>query len=191
MRTLARLLPGFVVLSALSACGHVTRPPSERPNPFIVVLAEYTAPVAMGTALDGSIGGWDEEVSLKKWLQGWTRRPRKNDVDNDFVNYVLHPVAGSETHLLARRHGWSLAEAFLFDVFGSVTWEYVFENLFEPPSRTDLMVTAPAGALLGELRWQLKESGFLPGLMDPLGRHGDPFVELTPEGFFFGLERGF
>ena len=73
----------------------------------------------------------------------------------------------------------------------SVAWEYVFENVYEPPSRIDLMVTAPAGALLGELRWLLKEAGFLPGLMDPFGDHGEPFFEIGRRQFLFGLQRKF
>ena len=187
IKRLLLLLP----LVSLAACTSAERHPPAPASPFAVVLAEYSAPVAMGAALEGSIGGWDESISLKTWIQGWTRRPRRTDVDNDFVNYVLHPVSGSETHLLARKHGWTFMEAFWFDVFSSITWEYVFENLYERPSQTDLLVTAPGGALIGEIRWQLYQAGFLPGLMDPLGHHGKPFMEITSEGFFFGLDRGF
>ena len=53
------------------------------------------------------------------------------------------------------------------------------------------MVTAPAGALFGELRYQAKEAGILPWLMDPLGTHGEPFAELVPGGFLFGIDRRF
>src|SRR5262245_56740778 len=145
------------------------RPPgADAPDygrPFEIVLAKYSIPVALGLASPGSVGGWDESPSMRAFVQGWTHRPRGDDVDNGFVNYVLHPLAGSETHVIARAHGWSFVEAFLFDVFASVSWEYAFENLFERPSRTDLIVTAPLGALVGEVRWQLARRGFLPWLM--------------------------
>ena len=161
-------------------------------RPFDIILTEYAVPMFLGTAAAGEVGGWTEGPrSPKEWLKGWTHRPAPHDVDNGFVNYVLHPFAGSETHMIARNHGWSFGEAFLFDVFGSVAWEYVFENVYEPPSRIDLMVTAPVGALLGELRWALKEAGVLPGLMDPFGDHGEPFFELGRGQFLFGLHRKF
>lgn len=184
----------IALLLAGAAAGCAASGPRAVPDydrPFRVVLAEYAVPVALGAASAGSVGGWDEGVSLRRWVQGWTHRPVAHDVDNDFVNYVLHPLAGSETHMIARNHGWRFGEAFFFDAFASFTWEYVFENVFEPPSKTDLMVTAPAGALFGELRYQLKEAGFLPWLLDPLGAHGEPFIEMAPEGLLFGLDRKF
>jgi hypothetical protein len=65
-----------------------------------------------------------------------------------------------------------------------VYWEYVFENLFESPSRTDLLTTGPLGAVLGELRWQGKQAGVAPGVLDPFGGyyvsdHGAPDPELV------------
>ncbi len=179
--------------AALAACGSRS-PRTEIPDysrPYGIVLSEYAVPVVMGVAARGTVGGWDDHITLKDWVKGWTRRPRADDVDNDFVNYVLHPLAGSETHLIARNHGWTFGESFLFDAFGSFMWEYVFENVHERPSRVDLLVTAPAGALLGELRWWAKEKGILPGLMDPLGDHGEPFLELSPEGLLWGLQQKF
>lgn len=75
--------------------------------------------------------------------------------------------------------------------FSSISWEYVFENVYERPSRIDLMVTAPLGASLGELRWQMKEAGIVPWLVDPFGERGRPFMEMNAEGFLLGLERKF
>lgn len=192
---LATLLLASASTSLGTGCAQegARRPPvvPDYERPFQIVLAEYAVPIALGVASPGSVGGWDEGVSLERWVKGWTHRPLSRDSDDVFVNYVLHPVAGSETHILARSHGWSFGEAFLFDLFASFTWEYVYENVFEPPSRRDLLVTGPAGALLGELRFQLKEAGVLPGLMDPLGDHGEPFVEMAPEGLLFGIQRRF
>ena len=175
-------------LSACSAGGGADR---GRDNPFATVYAEYSVPIALGTALPGQVGGWSEGASLKRWIQGWTHQPSTHDADKVWVNYGLHPISGSETHLLVRDRGWSFGEAFLFDAAASVSWEYVFENIYEPPSRTDLMVTAPLGALLGELRYQMREAGILPWLVDPLGRQGKPILEIGPEGLLVGLEKKF
>jgi uncharacterized protein DUF3943 len=180
----------LAAIPAFAACG-ATSGPRGGANPFAIVYAEYAVPVALGTALPGQVGGWDQGVSLKRWVQGWTHKPSTGDSDRTFVNFGLHPLSGSETHLMVRSRGWTLGEAFLFDAAASVSWEYVFENLYEPPSRTDLMVTAPLGALLGELRWQAREAGILPWLVDPLGGHGTPFFELGTEGFLLGLQRKF
>jgi hypothetical protein len=181
-------LPALLALGACSSTASSGRQPD---HPFAVVTMEYTVPIALAQGLPGKVGGWDEGVSLKGFIQGWTHRPRSNDTDRDFVNFVLHPLSGSETHMIARNRGWNFTEAFLFDAAASFSWEYVFENVYERPSLTDLMVTAPVGALLGELRYQLKQAGILPWLMDPVGDHGRPFVELGPEGLLFGLERKF
>ena len=124
-------------------------------------------------------------------MQGWTHAPSAHDADHVFVNFALHPLSGSETHLLGRERGMSFTQAFLFDAWASISWEYVFENVYERPSRIDLMTTAPIGALLGELRYQMKLAGILPWLVDPMGDHGRPFMEINPEGFLVGLERRF
>lgn len=189
MRILLRLLPAGLL--AATACAAPAGQRRGSDSPFAQVYAEYTVPVALGRALPGQVGGWSESVSLKGWLQGWTHAPSGQDSDRYFVNFVLHPLSGSETHLMTRDRGWSFAESFLFDAAASISWEYVFENVYERPSRTDLLVTAPLGALLGELRWQMKEAGILKWLVDPMGDHGRPFIELGAEGFLVGLERKF
>jgi hypothetical protein len=178
------LLPALLFSTACSA-------PAPAPDPFAVIATEYAVPVAWGLANPGSVGGWNDSVTLRSWAQGWTHRPAPHDVDNTFVNYVLHPLSGSETHLLARRAGWSFAEAALFDAAASLAWEGLYENVFERPSRVDLVVTAPAGALLGELRWQLRQAGAPRWLVDPLDGHGEPFVQIEEDGLIFGLQRRF
>lgn len=180
-----------LLLLALAACSAGAQADRGSDNPFAVLYAEYTVPIALGRVLPGTVGGWNDSVSFKGWVQGWTHRPSAHDADHLYVNYVLHPLSGSETHMMARKYGWTFGQAFLFDAAASLSWEYVFENVHERPSRIDLMVTAPVGALLGELRYQMKEAGILPWLVDPVGDHGRPFVELGTEGVLVGLERRF
>jgi len=175
----------------LAACAGGAAPSRHEDSPFAQIYAEYTVPIALGRVFPGQVGGWDQPVTLKGYLQGFTHIPSGQDADRYFVNYGLHPLSGSETHMMGRNRGWSFTEAFLFDAAASISWEFVFENVYERPSRTDLMVTAPLGALLGELRFQMKEAGVLPWLMDPMGDHGRPFVELGRDGFLVGLERRF
>ncbi len=186
-----KLLPVALILAGVG-CATPTGGGREPQSPFATVFAEYAVPVALGKALPGQVGGWDEGISLRRWIQGWTHKPSDADADKAFVNYGLHPLAGSETHMIARAHGWTFGEAALFDAAASVGWEYVFENVYERPSRTDLMVTAPVGALLGELRWQAKQAGAPPWLVDPVGDHGRVFVEMDRDGgVMLGLERKF
>lgn len=158
-----------LLLLLLGACAvePVRKPDYDRP--FEIVTTSYMVPVAIGIAAPGTVGGWDEGVSFKRWIKGWTHRPVPKDRDAFVVNYILHPLSGSETHIMARDHGWSFWEAAAFDMFGSIYWEYCFENLFEPPSRTDLLTTGPLGMIIGELRYQAKRAGILPWLMDPFG----------------------
>jgi hypothetical protein len=188
--SMSRYAWSLLLLAGLGCAGARTDP-GDPPSPFAVVCAEYTVPIAVGKALPGTVGGWSHGASLWRWLQGWTHKPVSHDTDAPVVNYGLHPLAGSDTHLLARAQGWSYTESFLFDEFSSFSWEYVFENVYERPSLTDLMVTAPLGSMLGEVRYQMKEAGVLPWLVDPLGGKGKPFVELDAQGFLIGLERRF
>lgn len=186
------MAPSFLLVVGCAAAPAAPPRAADYGRPFEVVLTEYSFPILLGRASPGSVGGWDEHVSLRDWVSGWTRRPEPHDVDNAFVNYVLHPLSGSETHLLARRNGWTFGEAILFDAFSSFAWEVGYENVFERPSRVDLLVTAPAGALLGELRWAAARQGIAPWLLDPFGGHGEPFLELSEEGHLVvGIERRF
>ena len=162
-RPVVRIVP-LLVLAVNLGCGTPAprRLAPDYEQPWNIMVAEYSVPVAIGLASPGTVGGWREGPTLNRFVQGWTHRPSREDMDNDFVNLVLHPLAGSETHMLARRYGWTFGEAVLFDFAGSLLWEYVFENLVERPSRIDLMVTAPVGLLLGELRYQARDAGILP-----------------------------
>lgn len=91
MRPLAALFPA--ALLALGACAGSATAGRKPDHPLAVVYAEYSVPVALGRALPGKVGGWDEGVTLKGWVQGWTHRPRA-DRDDMFVNFVLHYPPG-------------------------------------------------------------------------------------------------
>jgi len=125
-------------------------------NPLRYYSRAYGVAIAGWAAVPKDISQFNDSRSLNNFKEGFSRGPKK-DNDSFVVNYVFHPLTGSETHIMARDHGYSFWQATAFDAFCSVFWEYGPENFFEHPSTTDLLVTAPVGAILGELRYQAKE----------------------------------
>lgn len=82
--------------------------------------------------------------------------PREDD-DGDFVNYVLHPLMGSETYLRAREGDFGIPGSIGFSLAASLTWEYAVESWTEHPSAKDIFVTTGVGWLIGEIRYRLKQ----------------------------------
>ena len=82
--------------------------------------------------------------------------PREDD-DGDFVNYVLHPLMGSETYLRARESDFGILGSIGFSLAASITWEYAVESWTEHPSTKDIFVTTGVGWMIGEIRHQLKQ----------------------------------
>src|ERR1051326_5281288 len=100
------LIPAPLLLMAACAAGASPRTPE---SPFLQIYAEYTVPIALGQGLPGKVGGWDDPVTLKGWVQGFTHLPSAHDSDKYFVNFGLHPLSGSETHVMTRDRGWNFA----------------------------------------------------------------------------------
>ena len=103
------------------------------------------------------------EGSVRQFKKGWTKPPYMNpnkpffELDDDpwFINGVLHGIYGSEVYLAGRTYGHSGFVSFMYAVFASVTWEYLIEAWYQRPSGIDLVWTPFAGAVIGELRFQL------------------------------------
>ncbi len=103
------------------------------------------------------------EGSIEQFRESWTERPYMNyskiffELDDDpwAINTVLHGLYGSEVYLAGRTIGHSGLVSFLYAMFASVTWEYLVEGWFHQPSAIDLAWTPVAGAVIGELRFQL------------------------------------
>ena len=97
--------------------------------------------------------------------------PREDD-DGDFVNYVLHPLMGSETYLRAREGDFGIPGSIGFSLAASLTWEYAVESWTEHPSAQDIFVTTGVGWLIGEIRYRLKQyaidNGLSYVLVDPI-----------------------
>lgn len=110
------------------------------------------AAVGVLAALPGDVTQWDGSfvTEAKDHLKRAWREPPVWDEDTFFLNYVGHPYAGSIYYNTIRSQGGSVFESFLFGLFASTTFEYVFEAVAEQPSIQDLVVTPLVGSLLGE-----------------------------------------
>jgi hypothetical protein len=82
------------------------------------------------------------------------------DTDEYFTNQFGHPYQGSVYHTAARSNGFSFYQALLFDMFGSASWELVFETNL--PSVNDLISTTLGGAALGEMFHRLYYETLMP-----------------------------
>ena len=87
----------------------------------------------------------------------WDRHGSLFELDGDPwpINAVMHGLYGSEAWLTARNFGHNPAIAFIYSAGAAFTWEYLIEGWFQQPSAIDLMWTPFAGAVIGELRYQL------------------------------------
>ncbi|UCD84645.1 MAG: DUF3943 domain-containing protein [Deltaproteobacteria bacterium] len=107
-------------------------------------------------------GNYSFQESWEQFKWAYTHPPVW-DESKWYTNYILHPIAGAETYLLARNRGYSVWGSFLFSTAVSVGWEYIFEAWIERPSRQDLIITSPVGSLLGELRYHYKKKLMIDG----------------------------
>ena len=73
--------------------------------------------------------------------------------DGFMVNYLGHPIQGMIYFGAGRATGFSFYGSIFFSVFGSVTWELMFE--YAQAAINDLFTTAPAGVSLGEMMFRL------------------------------------
>jgi hypothetical protein len=98
---------------------------------------------------EGRTRWYRDRSKLSNFVSSY-RRPPTFDNDYFFWNFIGHPWVGKQTYLMERNWGSSQLRSFAFAAAASVAWEYGFEAWMEHPSLTDLLVTAPAGWLLGE-----------------------------------------
>lgn len=112
--------------------------------------------VAAFAAQEEEESGWDmqglkdngvENQVKKHWREGPVQ-----DQDGPFVNFVLHPIAGSIYYQAARISGYGKRQSFGYSFFMSLLfWEYGVESVFETPSWNDIWATPIIGSLIGEL----------------------------------------
>ncbi len=100
----------------------------------------------------------DNSVSFSNFERALTDPVPEKDDDSYILNYILHPLMGSETYLRAREGDFGVVGSIAFSMGASITWEYLVESWIEHPSTQDLLATTGIGWLIGELRYQIKQS---------------------------------
>jgi hypothetical protein len=107
--------------------------------------------------------------------------PWEWDGSSHVTNQLGHPYQGSIYHAAARANGFTFYESFLFDAFGSASWELVFENNI--PATNDLISTTIGGASMGEMlhRLYLETSSPLAVLISPADAFNGLLTERVPE----------
>jgi hypothetical protein len=102
--------------------------------------------------------------SFSQFLEAYTKPPLLTDGDWWVWNWIGHPYVGKQQYLMERNWGASQRHAFLFSTAASVLWEYGFEAAFERPSVQDILLTGPAGWVIGEpihrLTQRMRRNGF-------------------------------
>ncbi|MFN7955112.1 MAG: DUF3943 domain-containing protein [bacterium] len=132
--------------------------PAERNSlrvPILETLASFTV-ILGGTMVDPEFSN-TEPPSMRNFVNAFTLAPDWSDGDGHLINWVLHPEMGAEMYLLARNRDYPAWAAFAFSTVGSFAWEFLFEGWVEQPSGIDLALTSTAGAVLGEVRYQVRE----------------------------------
>ncbi len=122
--------------------------------PTVESLAAFTV-ILGGTMVDPGFSN-TEPPSMRNFVAAFTEAPEWRDGDSRFINYALHPEMGAEMYLLVRNRDQPAWVAFAFSTVGSFAWEYLFEGWVERPSGIDLALTSTAGAVFGELRFQIR-----------------------------------
>ncbi len=98
-----------------------------------------------------------------QFASSWTSPPEfhfdepffGSDGDWWYFNVFAHGLYGSEAYLAGRVWGHGLLVSTAYAIFATLTWEYLIESWYKPPSAIDLVWTPMAGILLGELRYRL------------------------------------
>ncbi|MDP2827767.1 MAG: DUF3943 domain-containing protein [Sulfuricellaceae bacterium] len=99
-----------------------------------------------------SISGWTDEQKENYSFEKWKDNVKNPVWDEDkwYVNYITHPYWGAAYYVRARERGLDRMQSFWFSALTSAVYEFGAEAMFEPASKTDLIVTPLFGWLLGE-----------------------------------------
>ncbi len=89
------------------------------------------------------------DTSLSRWWDNISQAPVKDDGDEFFTNYVVHPFAGYVSYLYYREMGYGFWGSALGSALQSSLFEYTVEGLVETPSLTDLLSTPGFGVVFG------------------------------------------
>jgi hypothetical protein len=148
-----RLLVGVrVVLVSLSCVAGRTMAQDEAPARAPNLGRAAAAVVAVNSLAWGYnryVQRWEwADVSLRSW---WNNVRTGFQWDDDALtdNQIAHPLHGSLYYNAARGAGFSFWGSAPFVALGSLTWEFLAENV--PPSSNDVLNTTLGGIVLGEV----------------------------------------
>ncbi len=120
----------------------------------------YWLPAVEIIGLNFAVWGYHRYLSGENWSNISWETIKYNfkygfewDVDGYLTNQFWHPYHGSNYYNAARSNGLGFWESAPYAFFGSLTWEYFFEN--ERPSYNDIVNTPVTGITLGEISFRV------------------------------------
>lgn len=120
----------------------------------------YWLPASEIIGLNFGVWGYHRYLSGENWANISWETIKNNlkygfvwDYDGYLTNQFWHPYHGSNYFNAARSNGLEFWESAPYAFFGSLTWEYFFEN--ERPSYNDIVNTPVTGITLGEISFRV------------------------------------
>lgn len=124
------------------------------------VKKNYWLPAVEVIGLNFAVWGYHRYLSGENWSNISWKTIKNNfkygfewDADGYLINQFWHPYHGSNYYNSARSNGLSFWESAPYAFFGSLTWEYFYEN--ERPSYNDIVNTPVTGIILGEISFRV------------------------------------
>lgn len=126
------------------------------------VEKNYWLPAVEVVGLNFGVWGYHRYLSGENWSNISWETIKNNfkygfvwDADGYLINQFWHPYHGSNYYNAARSNGLEFWESAPYAFFGSLTWEYFFEN--ERPSYNDIVNTPVTGIILGEISFRVSD----------------------------------
>ncbi|MFA3781468.1 DUF3943 domain-containing protein [Melioribacteraceae bacterium 4301-Me] len=124
------------------------------------VEKNYWIPTIEVVGLNFAVWGYHRYLSGENWSNISWETIKNNfkygfewDADGYLINQFWHPYHGANYYNLARSNGLTFWESVPYAFFGSLTWEYFFEN--ERPSYNDIVNTPVTGIIFGEISFRV------------------------------------
>lgn len=126
------------------------------------VEKNYWLPAVEVVGLNFGVWGYHRYLSGENWSNISWETIKNNfkygfvwDADGYLINQFWHPYHGSNYYNAARSNGLEFWESAPYAFFGSLIWEYFFEN--ERPSYNDIVNTPVTGIILGEISFRVSD----------------------------------
>ena len=147
----------FLILLLLSVPAAAQETETNERETSLFEATIYTGVPALTITTMAWIKPLSEQESFADNLAWGFQNPPVWDNNPWYVNYVCHPIAGSEYYLVARNRNHSQLASFIYSTSLSVAWEYGIEPwIGARPSIQDLLITSTVGSVLGELRYRAR-----------------------------------